>query len=69
MADFCKACSLEMFGEDFRELAEITTPEDTARGQFAVVICEGCAGSLVDHEGVCQGDCMELEHGGARRDT
>ena len=47
MADFCKECSIEMFNEDFRELAGIV-PE----GQTALVICEGCGFIRVDHNGV-----------------
>ena len=58
MADFCKQCSIEHFGEDFRELAGLSTAEDTAKGLFACGICEGCSGSLFDHEGICQGNCL-----------
>lgn len=57
MADFCKQCSIEMFGKDFRELAGLTTVEDTAKGLYATgVICEGCyhpGACQVDHEGTC----------------
>ena len=43
MADFCKQCSLRIFGEDYRELADLITAEDTAKGFVSsVVICEGC---------------------------
>lgn len=64
MADFCRQCSITQFGEDFRELAEISTPEDTRRGVYARVICEGCGfRCLVNHEGVCVSlDCLE-KHG------
>jgi len=42
MADFCKDCSIKTFGEDFKELANITTKEDMEKGISAVVLCEGC---------------------------
>lgn len=59
MADFCKECSIEMFGKDFEELANITTEEDEKEGLFAVVICEGCGVIQVDHTGKCVSeDCM-----------
>lgn len=53
MADFCKDCSLEIFGEDFRELAGITKLEDQNKDRYAVVICEGCGIIQVDIEGKC----------------
>jgi hypothetical protein len=42
MADFCRACSLEYFDKDFRELADITTEQAWKEGWAAIVICEGC---------------------------
>lgn len=53
MADYCKACSIEIFGEDFRELAGLSSPEQTAKGLYPVVICEGCGSTQVDHDGAC----------------
>jgi hypothetical protein len=57
MADFCKQCSIELFGEDSGDLAGLSRPEDTANGMYASAICESCR-----HEGVCQvnheGTCM-----------
>lgn len=68
MSDFCKQCSLDMFGEDLGDLADLSTPADTANGLFACVICEGCGFILVDHNGLCQSpDCIEHSkpgHGG-----
>lgn len=52
MADFCKVCSIEHFGQDFRELAGLSTPEDTASERYCYVICEGCGFVWVDHDGV-----------------
>jgi len=63
MADFCKQCSIEDFGEDFGDMAGISTEADTQAGRFAMVLCEGCGGIQVDHEGHCVTlDCLK-EHG------
>lgn len=54
MADFCKQCSLEFFGEDTKDCSGLITPEEVTTGLGAVVICEGCGiGIRVDHEGKC----------------
>lgn len=56
MADFCKQCSLEIFGEDFKECA---LPEGSElRGTLPpehgwAALCEGCGPTIVDDEGVC----------------
>lgn len=63
MADFCKQCSEAMFGEDHKELAGLSTEDDTKQGLYPVVICEGCGHVQVDHEGKCVSeDCFE-NHG------
>lgn len=53
MADFCKACSFTIFGEDFKDLAGITTIEEWEQGRAVVVICEGCGVIQVDPDGNC----------------
>lgn len=53
MADFCKACSKDMWGIDLRELAGLSTEEDTKKNLYPVVICESCGPIQVDHNGVC----------------
>ncbi len=59
MADFCQQCSFELFGDDFKELAGLSTEEDTKNGLYPVVICEGCGYIQVDHEGKCVSeDCL-----------
>lgn len=59
MADFCKQCSLDHFGKDFRELAQITPIQDWEEGKAVTVICEGCGPIQVDPEGNCASDdCM-----------
>ena len=63
MADFCKQCSLGLFGEDFKELASITTEEEWAEEKAAIVLCEGCGSIQVDPEGCCiSSDCLK-KHG------
>ncbi len=62
MADFCKQCSLDIFQEDFKELAGITTEADVAADRYAVVICEGCGPTQVRPDGSCIGGCMKREH-------
>jgi hypothetical protein len=52
MADFCKQCSLEVFGEDSRDLANITKVEDWNAGKAVYVICEGCGPIQVDPNGM-----------------
>lgn len=61
MAEFCTECSIKVLGEDFRDLAGLSTPEDTAKGLFCEVICEGCGFVQVDHTGKCLGgqSCSE----------
>ena len=51
MADFCKQCSIMMFGEDGQDLADISTEEETKAGLYARVLCEGCGFIFVDHTG------------------
>ena len=63
MADFCKQCSIELFGKDFGDLANITTSEQWEDEVVAVVLCEGCGVIQVDPEGRCVSpDCLK-KHG------
>lgn len=60
MADFCRACSLEIFGSDFRELAEITGREEWEQGRACTVLCESCGAIQVDPDGNCVSEnCLE----------
>jgi ribosomal protein S27AE len=57
MADFCKQCSIDIFLEDHKDLANI------AKGELnALVICERCGITWVNEDGECVGDC-DLKHG------
>jgi hypothetical protein len=51
MADFCKDCSIEMFGRDTGDLKGLITEDDFKAGYAMPVICEGCGCIWVDHEG------------------
>jgi hypothetical protein len=63
MADFCRQCSLETFGKDSQELANLSMPEDTAKNMYPVVLCEGCGSIQVNHLGACVSqDCLEMGH-------
>ena len=64
MADFCLQCSGELFpGGIKNDFIGISTPEDTEKGLYAVVLCEGCGPTQVDHAGKCvAADCAE-KHG------
>lgn len=63
MADFCRQCSIEMFGEDMKDLAGLTTEADTAAKMVAHVICEGCGHTYVDHTGKCvSNNCLIPAH-------
>lgn len=62
MADFCKQCSEEYFDKDYGDLKGLISEEEVKKGMAAVVICEGCGAIQVDHEGVCQGRCLNPTH-------
>lgn len=51
MADFCQQCSIEVFGEDMRDLAGLNP--DASITDKAGVLCEGCGWIVVDNEGKC----------------
>lgn len=63
MADFCKQCSIDIFGEDFGDMKNCSTPEDTAKSLFALVLCEDCGPTQVDHEGKCIAEDCYKKHG------
>lgn len=62
MADFCKQCSLEIFGKDFGELANLAVgPLEAGHGWQA--LCEDCGWTVVDEEGRCIADDCLKHHG------
>lgn len=46
MADFCKDCSIELFGEDFNDFAGLCK-----ENEMIYVLCEGCGWVYVNHFG------------------
>lgn len=59
MTDFCKQCSLAMFGKDHGDLAGRTWD-----GGLSRVRCDGCGPlCLVDHTGTCVSAHCLKEHG------
>lgn len=64
MADFCKQCSINLFGEDFKELAGLGKPGTKLNaGEGFPALCEGCGPTIVDHDGKCLSwDCLK-HHG------
>lgn len=72
MSDFCKQCSETLFNADSKDLAGLSTPEETAKGLYPFVLCEGCGPIQVDHTGQCVSDCLVHHrplHGKGVKDT
>lgn len=63
MSDFCKQCSMDIFGKDTGDMAGISTQEDTENGLYCVVLCEDCGAVQVDHEGNCISHDSNPSHG------
>lgn len=68
MADFCKACTEELFGvhaAQSNDMANITEPEEWDKGLAVTVLCEGCGPIQVDPKGNCvTTDCLQHGKGG-----
>ena len=53
MADFCKECSIEQFGEDFGDLKGLGNGRTLPEGCGWPALCEGCGEViLVDSDGL-----------------
>jgi hypothetical protein len=63
MADFCAQCSIDLFGEDFGDLADITPIEQFERGLACCVLCEDCGPIQVDPLGRCISTDCAHHHG------
>ena len=61
MADFCRQCTTDLFGEDvINDFAGMTTKEDEKQGRFALVLCERCGPIQVNTVGGCiSSDCFK----------
>ena len=53
MADYCKQCSTDLFGKDYKNFAGLVPPG----GRLVDVLCEGCGPTTVDPTGKCVGSC------------
>jgi hypothetical protein len=70
MADFCQQCSATIFGAEAgqNDFVGLSTEENTKKGLFPVVLCEGCGPIQVDHTGRCVSvDCLK-KHGEKKDD-
>lgn len=63
MADFCKQCSIDMFGEDYKGLAGLISEEDVKKGFLTIALCEDCGPTYVDHTGECKYKNCQKHHG------
>lgn len=67
MASYCRTCSISMFGEDYRELAELMDEEQYTTDVGALALCECCGPIVVDYNGSRMGafaeecDCADKE--------
>jgi len=50
MADFCRQCSIDLFGQDNGDLADLA---ECGPDEGFSVICEGCGFILVNNAGEC----------------
>lgn len=65
MADFCMECSIENFGKDCRDLANLGKPlTELKPGHGYRVLCEGCGPILVDDDGKRMGSkpCQHVKY-------
>ena len=51
MAAFCRTCSISIFGEDYRELAELLPADSYTEEIGALALCECCGPLVVDRNG------------------
>jgi len=63
MADFCYDCCVELFDGDGIEAEQndffgLITKQESDKGWYARVLCEGCGIIFVDHRGV---KCTNIE--------
>lgn len=63
MADFCKQCSIDMWGEDTGDLANLGPVDTLKPGEGWQALCEGCGPTIVDNEGTCIAYYCDRQHG------
>jgi hypothetical protein len=61
MAEFCRQCAQEL---DFEpNFVGLVSEDDVMEGFGALVLCEGCGPTIVDHTGRCiSPDCLRQHH-------
>jgi hypothetical protein len=63
MAEFCKQCAKEVWGNECPgDFIGITSEEDYKKGLYSLVLCEGCGPCQVRPDGSCIGNCMNPGH-------
>jgi hypothetical protein len=63
MADFCKQCSEEIFGEDFGDFVFDADGPQPSENYRCHVLCEGCGfNCLVDRDGRCWSETCLKHH-------
>ena len=64
MAEYCSACSKDIFKRDGRDFSGLTSDGEFNRGLACVVICEGCGVIQVDPKGRCLTACSRRNYPG-----
>lgn len=60
MAEFCKACSEDLFGPGYNDAKGITDQASWDKDLACLFLCEGCGFIQVDPEGNCiSKDCLK----------
>lgn len=67
MSEFCKQCSLDLFGEDYHDFRNLTTTKDDKNCAYAQVLCEGCGVILVNSDGECVSPCLRNHKQGKKQ--
>lgn len=67
MADFCRQCSIEVWGEDFGDLANLGPKDYRALepDEGWAALCEHCGPTLVNNAGECLPGCCLVDHAAA----
>ena len=53
MSDFCKQCSIKIFGEDNQDLKGLGDGKELSKDCGWQALCEGCGPIVVNDEGEC----------------
>lgn len=61
MADFCKQCSLDVFGEDTGDLKGLGDGMPLLEGHGWGALCESCGPIYVNDDGVCMSSFLKTE--------